>query len=202
MKNKQTNQNPRKSKGRLFSEIWNYLRESKNYILFAIVIFLYTMLAALILPIPGAIDEQIKVILKELVEKTRGLGTFEMIVFLFKNNIYASFIGLFLGIILGIVPFITAVSNGYILGYVLKIVIADSGLSTLWRILPHGIFELPALVISLGLGLKLGTVIFSKNILKEFSKRLIISIKAFFILIAPLLIIAAVIEGVLINLLG
>jgi len=34
------------------------------------------------------------------------------------------------------------------------------GYGILWRLVPHGIFELPAVFISLGLGIKLGTFIF------------------------------------------
>ena len=71
----------------------------------------------------------------------------------------------------------------------------------LWRIFPHGIFELPAVFISLGLGLKLGTFIFQRNKLKAFAEFFWNSLRVFLFIVLPLLIIAAIIEGSLIFLL-
>ena len=70
-----------------------------------------------------------------------------------------------LGIFLGIFPIITTISNGVILGYVLKRTAESVGVIEFWRLFPHGIFELPAVFISLGLGLKLG-----KDIIKNYLK--------------------------------
>jgi len=61
---------------------------------------------------------------------------------------------------------------------------------------------LPALFISLGLGLRIGTFIFEKDKIKTLKIYLIKSIKVFFFVIIPLLVIAAVIEGSLISLMG
>jgi len=66
-------------------------------------------------------------------------------------------------------------------------------------IFPHGVFELPAVFISLGLGVRFGTFMFSKNALSELKHRFIGSIKVFFFVIMPLLVLAAIIEGVLIT---
>jgi stage II sporulation protein M len=120
--------------------------------------------------------------------------------FIFFNNIQSSFIGMLFGIILGIFPVIAAVANGYLLGFVAETTAEEAGIFILWRIFPHGIFELPALFISLGLGLKIGTFIFKKNKLKTLAIYLLKSIKVFFYIVVPLLIIAALIEGSLIFL--
>jgi uncharacterized membrane protein SpoIIM required for sporulation len=63
---------------------------------------------------------------------------------------------------------------------------------------PHGIFEFPAIVISLGFGLRLGMFVFSKNVKEEFFKRSEQGIKVFIFLVLPLLFIAALIEAALI----
>jgi stage II sporulation protein M len=92
------------------------------------------------------------------------------------------------------------ISNGIILGYVMKGVWIDSGISNFWRIFPHGIFELPAVFISLALGLKLGMFVFSKNPGREFLSRLKNSFIIFVVVVLPLLLVAAIIEGILIFL--
>jgi stage II sporulation protein M len=92
--------------------------------------------------------------------------------------------------------------NGAVLGYVFSRVYVLYGASDFWRILPHGIFELPAIFIALGLGVKLGFFIFSGNIKQEFLRRFYYSFLVFLFVVVPLLIIAAIIEGLLITIIG
>jgi len=185
-----------------FREASSYVYNSKNYIFFVAGLFLFFLLIALLLPAPEILAEQIKQLITQLAEKTLGLNTLEMILFILQNNILVSLIGLLFGFILGIVPFILAISNGYVLGYVFKLVISVDGASSLWKILLYGIFEIPAVFISLGLGIKLGTSLFAKNSVEEFFRRLVLSLKVFVFVVVPLLIIAAVIEGILIGVVG
>ena len=126
----------------------------------------------------------------------------EIITFIFLNNIQSSFTGMLFGIILGIFPIIAVIVNGYLVGFVSAKAVEVGGMSILLQLLPHGIFELPALFISLGLGLKLGTFIFKKNKFKTLGSYLVKSMKVFFFIVIPLLAIAAVIEGSLIALAG
>jgi stage II sporulation protein M len=80
----------------------------------------------------------------------------ELISFIFLNNLQSSFFGMVFGIALGIFSMITSVLNGYLLGFVSSKAVYEGGILVLWRLFPHGIFELPALFLSTGLGLKLG----------------------------------------------
>ena len=90
------------------------------------------------------------------------------------------------------------IANGYLVGFVSSVVSEKESILSLWRLLPHGIFEIPAILISAGLGIKLGTFIFQKN-KKETLKELVLkSLKTFFFVIVPLLIVAALIESSLI----
>ena len=80
--------------------------------------------------------------------------------------------------------------------------VEKAGFFEMWRLLPHGIFELPAVFISLGLGIRLGTTLFNrnvKNIDKEIFRRLRNSFKVFIFIVLPLLVVAAIIEGVLMK---
>ena len=78
----------------------------------------------------------------------------------------------------------------------------ELGYFSLWKILPHGIFELPSIIISFALGIKLGMFVFAKNPSKEFKKRFVLGLKTFVFVILPLLVIAAIIEGLLIGFVG
>ena len=131
----------------------NYLKESKSSIKLVVTIFVASLLLGLLFANP--LSTIINPLLKNLIEQTENLNTLELIIFIFLNNALTSLIGLFLGLFLGIFPIIVAVTNGVILGYVLERT-AQISILEFWRLLPHGIFELPAVFISLGMGLKLG----------------------------------------------
>ncbi len=176
---------------------WRYLKESKNYFYFVVFLFIFSAILGFIFSEKlGFLDE----ILKELIKKTQDLGTLELFDFILLNNIQVSFLGLFLGLLFGIFSFFNAFANGLVLGYVFHGVWTASGLREFWRILPHGIFELPAIFISLGLGIKLGMFAFSKG-RENLVKRAYNSLLVFLFVIVPLLIVASVIESLLINLL-
>jgi stage II sporulation protein M len=179
-----------------FRDALKYLKESKNYFIAIVLIFFGGALLGFIFSGQlGFLDE----ILKQLIEKVKDLNTFELILFILQNNITSAFCGLIFGVVLGIFPVLTSFANGIVLGYVLKIVWFDSGVGEFWKILPHGVFELPAVFISLALGAKLGMFIFSREKGKEFMRRARNSIILFVCIVIPLLIVAAIIEGLLIS---
>ncbi|MBS3093270.1 stage II sporulation protein M [Candidatus Pacearchaeota archaeon] len=130
------------------------IRDSKIYLYFAVGLFLLFTFIGFLFPI--FFDEQIQNTITDLVNKTEGLGPYGLMRFIITNNILTSFFGMMLGILLGLPTLFVLVLNGYILGYAANKSVAIEGILILWRLLPHGIFELPAVLISLGLGIKLG----------------------------------------------
>jgi len=183
-----------------FKEAISYIKESSGYIYWVIGLFFFMILIGFTFRNNLTFLNDI---LKDLISKTEGLNTIEMIMFILQNNLQSALVSMITGIGLGIFPLISIILNGTILGYVLGITYDIAGISQWWRLLPHGIFELPAIFIALGLGIKLGFTIFhKKNRLKEFHRRLYNSINTFLLVILPLLIIAAIIEGILIGLSG
>jgi uncharacterized membrane protein SpoIIM required for sporulation len=84
------------------------------------------------------------------------MSFFQLTSFIFLNNIKSAFFGMIFGVFFGIFPVIVTLVNGYFLGYVSSIAVKEGGAISLLSLLPHGIFELTAIFISLGLGLKLG----------------------------------------------
>ncbi len=185
-----------------YKNSWNYLKESKNFIYIIIIIFFVFVLIGFFIPAPDFLTEQILKFIEELIGKTQGMSQWDLIKFIFLNNLQSSFYGVVFGVLLGIFPIVAAIANGYLLGFVSSITVENSGFLVLWRLLPHGIFELPAVFISLGLGLKFGTFIFKKRKMESFKEYLFNSLKVFFLIVIPLLIIAGIIEGSLIFIIG
>jgi stage II sporulation protein M len=182
-----------------YAESLEFIKESKKFIYLIIILFFIFSLIGFFVPTPE--DLRIKIIdfIKDLIEKTEGMSSSELVKFIFLNNLQSSFFAMVFGVFLGIFPIFMIIVNGYVLGFVALISVETNGLLILWRILPHGIFELPAIFISAGLGLKLGTFIFQKKKIKSFNEFFLKSLKVFLLIVLPLLIIAAIIEGILIS---
>jgi len=178
---------------------FSYLRNNKRYvyasalIFFASSIFGYVYSAKL-----GFFDK----LIEEIVKSTKDLDYLEMIWFIFSNNVTSSLSALFLGVFFGIFPLFNALFNGSILGYVYSKATSVAGYLVIWRLLPHGIFELPAIFISLGLGIHLGFSFFGANKIKTFKLRFKESFKVFLVIVVPLLALAAIIESSLIFFMG
>jgi stage II sporulation protein M len=183
-----------------YSQIWNYIKESKMFILIIVLLFFAFVLIGFALPISDELQKTILDYINKILEQTQGMSFFELTGFIFLNNLKSAFFGMMFGIFLGIFPVIVTLVNGYFLGYVSYLSVKAGGLISLLVLLPHGIFELTAIFISLGLGLKFGTAIFRKNPGKSFNDFFVNSMRVFVFVVLPLLIIAAVIEGCLIFL--
>lgn len=181
-----------------FDEAKKYLWESTNYIYLTMGLFIFFSIVGFIFQ--DQLAPMINELLKDIIDQTIGLNTPEMIFFILQNNLLSAFLAIIIGSIIGIFPIISSLVNGVVIGYVLALSSEVAGFQSWWRLLPHGIFELPAIFISFGLGIKLGFAWFSnkKDKVKELQRRFYQSMNVFLMIIIPLLIIAAIIEGILI----
>ncbi len=185
-----------------YRKSWDYIKESKNFIYIIVGFFLIFALIGFFVPAPEALSEQIMKLIQQLLEQTKGMSNGELIKFIFFNNLKSSFFGFLFGLVLGIFPVIGAITNGYLLGFVATMATQTESIWVLARILPHGIFELPAVFISFGLGLRFGMFIFKKNKIKTLKETFWNSLRVFLLVVLPLLIIAAIIEATLISISG
>jgi stage II sporulation protein M len=185
-----------------YQQCFNYIKECRKFIYLIILIFVVFSLIGFFAPAPDSVSVQIRLFIEELLKQTQGMSQGELIKFIFLNNLQSSFFGMLFGAVLGIFPVIASLSNGYLLGFVAFESVKSEGIFVLWRIFPHGIFELPAVFISLGLGMKLGTFILEKKKIESFQKYFWNSLRVFFLIVIPLLIIAGIIEGSIIFLSG
>ncbi|MGN7471724.1 stage II sporulation protein M [Brevibacillus sp. SAFN-007a] len=98
---------------------------------------------------------------KEIVERIKesGGGVFATFWMIFSNNVLSSLMMMALGLFFAFFPIIGMLTNGVLLGFIMS-TYGASGISP-WLIfsagiLPHGIFELPAVLFAAGIGIRLG----------------------------------------------
>jgi len=124
-------------------------------------------------------------------------STAEIILKVFLRNTTASLIMLLTGITI-ITPLALLALNGLFVGLILQFA-QERGISTIKiisGIIPHGIFELPAIFLSAALGIRVGiAIVTSKGARKKAGWRAFKEASAAYIaVVIPLLIIAAAVE--------
>jgi stage II sporulation protein M len=181
-----------------YQKCWQYIKESRTFIFIIIGIFFLFAIIGFLVPAPDSVSALISNYIREIINETSGMSWIQLISFIFFNNLKSSFFGMIFGIFFGIFPSLVALFNGYILGFVSNESVQTNGIFVLWKLLPHGIFELPAVFISLGLGIKLASKLFERK--GKFGENFINASRVFLFVVIPLLIIAAIIEGTLIVL--
>jgi stage II sporulation protein M len=127
----------------------------------------------------------------------KDLTTFQLFIYIFLNNSIKAFIVMLLGFFFGIVPIFFVFSNAELIGVVVAVFGAREGfLRVVLSLLPHGIFEIPAVLIASGYGLWLGVKFYRKLRYKEpWKDAFWFSIRKYFTVVFPLLLIAAFIEA-------
>jgi stage II sporulation protein M len=185
-----------------YSKCWKFLIECRWFFVFTSGLFALTFLIGFAFPV--FFRAEIFELIERLILEIEGKNTLEMITFIFLNNLTASFFAMVFGIFLGIFPVITCVVNGYLLGFVAREAVMVEGIFSLWRILPHGIFELPAVIFSIGIGIRFGTRAVGFLGLGDKNKGLGYvfreGLRFFVFVIFPLLVVGGIIEGILIGL--
>lgn len=147
-----------------FSIFLRDLKSIRKALLLATILFIAGIVA-------GASSEGFEQFLRSqlqgLSDMSQQLGASEnpewnFFVFIFLNNSIKSVLVMFSGLLLGVIPFFFLVVNGMVIGFLLKIVEAsgESLFDVIVRgLLPHGIIELPVIVIACGYGLAFGGLV-------------------------------------------
>jgi stage II sporulation protein M len=130
----------------------------------------------------------------------------ELFLRIILNNLLASGVVILFGLFFGLVPLYFLVSNGMLLGYIAA---NRSEGETMFHILvgllPHGIFEIPAIILASAVGLRLGFImlesfgsLFNLERRKRYQMKLLAFIKLLIpmlALITGLMLLAAIIES-------
>ncbi|MGB3943650.1 MAG: stage II sporulation protein M [Methanothrix sp.] len=136
----------------------SYLRSIRPYIILSVSLFLAAAALGFVVSIShpdlaastvGDVAEKLRWILE--------LSPGKMMLAIFVNNLFASAMALLLGVGFGIVPFIVVVVNGLVVGLVVHQALLAAGPAfVIVAILPHGIIELPTVLVCIGVGFRLG----------------------------------------------
>lgn len=189
------NKNENSLKGQ-YRASWNYIVDSKKYIYFIVALFIIFLFIGYFFPM--FFVKEVSDLVSKIVNETEGMGFFELFIYIFHNNLKTSFISIIAGIAFGLFDVFNAIVNSYVIGFVARAASEKIGVSVLLRLLPHGVFELPSFILSIGLGLRLGLYLFFKKRGESFFWNLENVLRIFIFVIMPLLLIAAFIETMLI----
>jgi stage II sporulation protein M len=135
----------------------------------------------------------------EFVQMAHGLGPLGLFIFIVVNNVVKAAVMMCLGIVFGLVPILFLVSNGIVLAVAAAVMAERAGaLAAVAALVPHGIIELPAVLLAAAAGLRLGAVAIERvrRPATDIKTELVKAWRFFLALILPALVVAAVIETV------
>ncbi|USG66094.1 stage II sporulation protein M [Brevibacillus ruminantium] len=106
-----------------------------------------------------ALFEQLKDVMAKL--ERNGGGLFAMFWAIFFNNVKVALLMMAMGVFFAFVPVFNIMANGVFIGFMFA-KISESGVNPVLMftagILPHGIFELPAILFAAAVGIRLGVL--------------------------------------------
>lgn len=165
-----------------------------------VTIFLFSIGLVFGLMPPKGFDDLMSENLVALEELAGVLApfTFTTLIFIIVKNSLALILSFALSPLLCLIPILSLVVNGSVIGFVSARVVEEESLGVLLAgILPHGIFEIPALIIGLAAALSFGTVAMLSPFSQEKRAQLLPSLKhnlRYLLIALALLVPAAIIE--------
>jgi len=120
-----------------------------------------------------------------------------LMLIIFANNAGKGLIAMLAGFFFGIFPVLFISLNGYIVGIVISLRQPEWGVQgVLMAILPHGILEIPAIIIACSYGVWLGYRFYRSLFTGEtFKPYLMHALRVYLKVIVPILLIAAAVEA-------
>jgi stage II sporulation protein M len=157
--------------------------------------FLFTFLGIVIAyASPSFAESFLKMIIKELLEKINPDSTgFSLFIRIFLNNAQVATMAYVLGVFFGIVPVIIVAFNGLMLGVFVTYFVRSGVISireAILGILPHGIIEIPAILLAATSG-----VLLYKALLRGWGTRMALESLKLYAISVGMLLLAAFIEA-------
>jgi stage II sporulation protein M len=170
----------------------------KNYLAVAVLLFgMGIVLGIYSPPGSGMVEEEMSV-LEDMLRRLAGLPPVLLAIAILFKNVFALLFSFAFAPLLSLLPVLTLVVNGWILGVIAAKTVEEVSLGYLLAgILPHGIIEIPALMIGEAAALSFGVSIFYSLFRKNEPGYLTASFKKSFrylILAVALMVPAALIE--------
>jgi stage II sporulation protein M len=191
----------RKTLESYFMDAIGVVSKARLHVAVGVVIFSVSLVTGAVM------HERLAGLLAYLAEFAEGLkdkGTILIILGILQKNFIAMLIMMVGGIAFGLIPMGSLAFNGALIGVAMMAGV-QKGISIIIfiaAIVPHGIFELPAMFIAGGVGMRIGFMQFKRQGREPVRKRIAEGLRVLFFIVLPLLIVAAVIEGLGIALLS
>lgn len=171
----------------------------RPYLYFSIALYVVAFLAGMIAP--PSIRKGLTEAFLEATEPFYIQSGGNVFLLILVNNLIATILVLLLGVVFGILPVAAVGFNGFLLGVLVRQggIVAGYGQVAL-KVLPHGVFEVPALLLAAAYGVWIGM-----TAIRWVQGRKVLPIKGqvkhallrYAAVVVPLLVIAAVIETAL-----
>ncbi|TET26444.1 MAG: stage II sporulation protein M [Dehalococcoidia bacterium] len=177
----------------------------KRWIIVAALLFSAGLILGLASPGSISLFAEDIAALEELADFLESLPPFLVFIIIFLKNVSVLLFGFILSPLLCLVPILSLTVNGWLLGFVSVIVAEEKSVAfVLAGILPHGIFEIPALILGQAAALGFGAAVILALFKEERRKQILPTLKQNlkYLLIAVILLLpAAIIETYLTPLL-
>jgi stage II sporulation protein M len=171
-------------------------RTLKAYVPVLAAVFLAFFLVGTLAPAP--VQEEASKAFLFVADTYQGLSGGALFFNILVGNLLASFLVLVSGVLVGIIPVLSIASNGYFLGVLYRQATGPGEYSkAALEVLPHGIFEIPALLVASAYGLWLGVKVLRRVRGKEsvpIGFHVVYAMRRYLAVVFPLLVVAAAIE--------
>jgi uncharacterized membrane protein SpoIIM required for sporulation len=177
---------------KLYLSSFKDVRKAGNTILITVALFLICISIGMVHP---TLSDDTLSSMKNLAKYLSGKSITVLVLTIFLKNSLSTMLSVLTGPFLGIIPISGAIINGLLLGSTLTYIKEINQPYALIYLFPHGLFEFPAMFMAWGLGLWQGIWFFEKQRDDSFKERRNKALRILFIIILPLLFVAAMIEG-------
>ncbi|WP_409343386.1 stage II sporulation protein M [Paenibacillus sp. MBLB4367] len=150
-----------------------HLRSMKREIIVSFIIFAIGMYLGYSKQFPSIVEGQMSN-MKGIAEAIQNMKYPQlwMFVFIFVNNVVLSLLVMYLGAFFAIAPVYFLIMNGLVLGYLASTQVnADNWFLFVKGIVPHGIIEIPVVIIACAYGIRFGTIATESLISFPFAQR-------------------------------
>lgn len=185
-----------------FSRITHMITKEdfRAYITLTAFIFFFAVLGGYL----GAINspERSRIIVDSFFDNldfARNLSPSLIFIFIFINNALKAILVILFGFFFAIVPLVFIYTNGELIGLIAGVFQKEHSLSNIvLGLLPHGILEIPAMILATAYGIWLGNCFYRRLRYKDqFRVHFFYAMGKFFKVILPLFFLAALIESFL-----
>jgi stage II sporulation protein M len=179
-------------------ESYRYATTLWPYIIVTVLLFSISLLMGWLIAIHSGTTEKFFDAFSKFTEPFATSNDFELLAFIAINNGVKLLLAVLFGVAFALWPVLFLFFNGLIIGAFANLVVDTQGWAVFWAgTLPHGIIEIPALILAVAVGMRVGVAvwqhIFTSEI-REVKLEYQVALRFYLTTILPLVIAAAFVE--------